>query len=246
MRSYRKALPSTVLLLVPFLVAPAQEQETTGSIVVTVRSADSATPLKGALIFVEGGGFVGVTDGSGSARLTGMAPGFRVVETRILGYSRGRAEVAVRATRTAAVEFDLAVDPIEVAQVVVRARPSARTRNGFTGREQRGMGTYVTREEIEALNPRFLSEVLRRVAGISLQPNQLGGSARLAIRGNPNQRCPVQYFVDGTKTAFFNIDDVRPQDVEGLEIYRGAASVPIRFNVGNASCGVILIWTRRE
>lgn len=57
-------------------------------------------------------------------------------------------------------------------------------------------------------------------------------------------RCPIQYYVDGTFVALFNIDEILPGDVEGMEIYRGAATIPAEYNKGTAICGLILIWTR--
>jgi len=58
--------------------------------------------------------------------------------------------------------------------------------------------------------------------------------------------CPPQYWVDGVKAFALNIDDIIPQDVEGIEIYEGASTVPPQFNTkeGTTICGVVLIWTR--
>jgi hypothetical protein len=58
--------------------------------------------------------------------------------------------------------------------------------------------------------------------------------------------CPPQYWVDGVKAFGLNIDDIIPQDVEGIEIYEGASTVPPQFNTkeGTTICGVVLIWTR--
>ena len=50
--------------------------------------------------------------------------------------------------------------------------------------------------------------------------------------------------MDGTLTGNMLMDEVRPEDVEGLEIYRGAASLPPEFNKGSAMCGAVVIWTR--
>jgi hypothetical protein len=44
----------------------------------------------------------------------------------------------------------------------------------------------------------------------------------------------------------FNIDDMMPGDVEGIELYAGPSVVPPQFNNPRSSvnCGLVLIWTR--
>jgi hypothetical protein len=44
----------------------------------------------------------------------------------------------------------------------------------------------------------------------------------------------------------FNIDDVSPRDVEGVELYAGFAGLPQEFakQMGVQACGVVVIWTR--
>jgi hypothetical protein len=40
------------------------------------------------------------------------------------------------------------------------------------------------------------------------------------------------------------VDELTPDQVEGIEIYRGSSSVPPQFNTGTSMCGVIAIWSR--
>ncbi len=95
------------------------------------------------------------------------------------------------------------------------------------------------------MQPRFMSDVLRRVAGVSLQSTALGGTSRASMRGTKVLgSCPIQYYIDGVPAIGFNIDDMPARDVEGMEIYRGASEVPPEFNRYTALCGVIVIWTR--
>ena len=38
---------------------------------------------------------------------------------------------------------------------------------------------------------------------------------------------------------------VRPEDIEGIEFYRGGNEVPIEYAT-RSSCGLVLIWTRTD
>jgi hypothetical protein len=39
------------------------------------------------------------------------------------------------------------------------------------------------------------------------------------------------------------MDDVRPADVRGVELYANPADVPALYRRGANTCGAILIWT---
>ena len=117
----------------------------------------------------------------------------------------------------------------------------------FFDRSARGFGHFITRDQIEKRNPMNLSDMLRMVPGARLIPNRMGGTSTLRFaRATMGRDCPPQYWVDGVKAFALNIDDIVPQDVEGIEIYAGASTVPPQFNTkeGTTICGVVLIWTR--
>jgi hypothetical protein len=241
------SLSFVALLAVPAtgLFRSASAQEEGSALTVSVRAADSQRPLPGAQVIVQGIGMGGATDPGGVLRLTALPVGARAVEVRFLGYAPERAVVVLQPGRASALAFELELQPIQLAEVKVRTRRSVLYSNGFHDRRGSGFGTFVTRDEIEDMRPRFLSDVLRRMAGINLASSAYGGSSRASMRGTKVLgSCPIQYYVDGTMTALFNVDEIRPEDVEGLEIYRGAATVPVTFNKGSAMCGVIVIWTR--
>jgi hypothetical protein len=92
-----------------------------------------------------------------------------------------------------------------------------------------------------------LSDMMRMVPGAKVIP--VAGTGMSTLRFNRAQigrDCPPQYWVDGVKAYNLNIDDIIPSDVEGIEIYPGASTVPPQYNTreGTTICGVVLIWTR--
>lgn len=130
---------------------------------------------------------------------------------------------------------------------------------GFYTRRARNQGFYFDRPDIRRLGPRRTSEIIRHVPGLRTICDHGPASCTVrstisppavynTVRGQTvaNGDCPIQYFVDGSPQPvdFFHLDDVRPEDIAGLEIYTRAATVPSRFNRGgNARCGVIVVWT---
>ncbi|HET7233425.1 MAG TPA: carboxypeptidase regulatory-like domain-containing protein [Longimicrobium sp.] len=112
----------------------------------------------------------------------------------------------------------------------------------------RRQGRFMTREQIAALRSGRTSDVLRRVAGLSMRPTRRGQIA-LRARGG----CEPLVFIDGMFVnmygSAFSVDElVHPDDLEGVEVYSGA-SVPIEYvrdgPVGT-NCGAILLWTKQR
>lgn len=163
-------------------------------------------------------------------------------------------------------EFTLARDqrlilPLEISPlpraaldpVIVEGRPVPSRLAGFYQRQATGLGDHLTREQIEELNPRVSTDLLRRTAAVSVQPIS-GGAMRVAGRRDP-ARCaslappmgPL-IFLDGMLLGNgmeLDLDALVPvQDLEGVEVYGGAATLPPEFDRPGSHCGVVAFWTR--
>jgi hypothetical protein len=67
--------------------------------------------------------------------------------------------------------------------------------------------------------------------------------------GGRARYCLPLLFMDGMKmnSAADLSAVVPPSQVEAVELYRSTAEIPVQYNTGSqASCGVIVIWTRHE
>lgn len=126
---------------------------------------------------------------------------------------------------------------------------------GYWRRVDTGLGFYITREEVEARNPGFVSDLLRDVPGLQLSGGTVGARPSVRMVRASNRNCATQIFIDGFLAnprgvtgdpLDFRIDDVvSPASVEGIEVYRGLSTVPPEFLNPDAACGVIAVWTRR-
>jgi hypothetical protein len=246
MRDASRFSPSLlVLVALAFPSVDLRAQDTSASLEVRVLTDTEERPLSGAQVLVEGVSVRGITDRSGFVRIQQLPAGPRTVTVHYLGYAPMEEVISLVPGRPTRLQVRMGIQPIALSPVRVRANRSILLSRGFYDRQRFGQGTFLTRQEIQQQNPRYMSDVLRRTSGIQVGSSTFGPRPAAYIRGGAG-RCPIQYFVDGTLTHNFNIDEVLPGDVEGLEIYRGAATIPPAFNKGTASCGVILIWTRVE
>jgi len=182
-----------------------------------------------------------VTDEEGLFLFRPVPPGTYNLTVTLMGYRTLREPMPVEGQTDLQVVLKLAVSPVELDPIeVVVERQLRGPMADFERRRQRGMGTYITREEIEDRNPYVLTDLLRMVPGLRVTSVGPFGEQAIRLRGN----CQPEIIVDGMRTTIGNdIDHVLPpRDVEAVEVYKGV-ELPVEF--GNNSCGAIVVWTRR-
>lgn len=161
------------------------------------------------------------------------------------------------------VELRLDVEAVLLAPLEVVARSQVARSPvlaSFDHRLRSGLGSYITRAEIEQIRPVHVTDLLIRLPGVRLKSAGRGTGRYVEMTRAEGYRaivagdgCPVQVFVDGrlmnARAAGVwevGIDElVTPNDVEGIEVYRGLSSVPAEFLNDYARCGVVAVWTRR-
>lgn len=202
----------------------------------------------------------------GTYRLRTTRVGYR--ESR--GALRLSADSVVQLELKMAVER-VALEPVTV---VARSRRTVSpVLEGFYGRMERGQGRFVTREEIEARRPGRVTDMLRGIPNLTANESRSGMGGGTVSRGSSGDRCTVVVWVDGMLISQPSaggtvtggpglrrrgsmdgnraredqaIDDyVHPNDVEGIEVYRGESDTPAEFITRWVSCGTVVIWTRR-
>jgi len=89
-----------------------------------------------------------------------------------------------------------------------------------------------------------LASPLRAQTGVvSLLVDSAGAVIVLARRSGRMAKCLMQLGVDGELLYGFNLNTLVPEDVHGIEIYPGPATVPAEFASmrGTARCGLIMV-----
>jgi Carboxypeptidase regulatory-like domain len=145
--------------------------------------------------------------------------------------------------------------------------------SGFLQRAATGQGTFFTESDIARIRPKRVSDLMRRVSGVTVAPNGEVYSGRGVVTlkttaceygmpvfidnvqvgggdmGDPeslNDRSMNRKpdFMSPTSTSRSPIDGLKPSNSAGIEIYKGPATAPPDVPGTTSACGAILIWTK--
>lgn len=217
----------------------------TGGISGAVRDSTGAA-IVGAEITLQGGSLRAETDDRGQFLLAKVPAGQLQLQVRRIGFRPDTVQLMVMAGQTVPLTVTVQRLAVELRPVVVYGRQGLKGHMaGFYARKDRGMGRFITREEIEKRNPANLTDMFRMVAGAQVSQRGAGRSI-IRFRG---LSCPPLAWLDGQPlfAGEFDLDALSPRSLEGIEIYSGPSSVPTEF-LGtrsiSSSCGTIVLWSR--
>jgi hypothetical protein len=253
------AVLGCALALVAHPLTTPQElgAQETGSIAGYVTGEDGR-PLISAHVAVVGERAATITDGRGHFSLRGMDAGRHVIEVSFLGYRTERFEVTVASPGAQQLDVALEVAALQLEGVrvgVPTGNGFSASMQGFEERRARGTGHFFSSREIAAMQPRLVTDVLRRVPGFAVEGS--GGNFGTGQRAQTARStgiagarpCPVLYYLNGQPFPLprdMGINHfVRPDEIAGIEVYSGTSRVPPQFasSISNSRCGVVVIWT---
>ncbi len=216
-----------------------------------VLDAENGTPIIGARVIVLGIDMETVTDPEGHFALYELEPGSRVIQVHLGARAAAPRRIELSAGQHTEIRISLSIPgdgpelgisavelpPLEVE--IEGGAPPGKLRE-FYERADRGFGHFITGAQIRERSPFRSSDLLREVPGLSMIWDPGG---RHGLRIGRNSRCETDFYLDGTPAPGLRIDDVPPGDIGGIEIYRGAAEVPVEYRRAT-TCAAILIWSR--
>lgn len=144
---------------------------------------------------------------------------------------------------------------------------------GFEERRRLGFGRFITRDMLDEREHDTVSGVLRGMAGVRMvrRPTDCGGGFSAATGrgiaavelsksttppatcggGTPlPAACYMSIYIDGVRLWAPGTPDppdfeqMRNNNYEGIEVYRGPSELPIQYQGTGAACGAVLLWTR--
>lgn len=234
----------------PIAVAMQESGVLTG-----VVTTSETSPLHLARVTIAGTSLKVLTESDGSFRLSGVPAGMQTIEVALLGYSPFSLPVEVLGGESLNIKVLLLPNAVTTLAPVEVHGDSAYTPppiKGFEARRARGGGTYFDRNEIAAMQPRQVTDVLRRVSGLRIDSFGSGNVVQMGRNqaGMGNRLCPAVFYMNGspfplTEQASINTF-VAPEELVAVEVYNGASQIPQQFNSGmyNTRCGVVALWTR--
>lgn len=243
-RSVRRAvllfLAAATLAAVPLSL---QAQVRRASIVGRVVEASSGEPVEGAEVELKGTPHRAVTTESGVFRLEELPPGEHTLAVHYLGMESKEFPVQLKPRRSLNVTFQLETKVLPVAELVVTVDQDVPVSKltGFYRRSEQGPGYFLTRADIEEKPATRATDLLRQVPGLDVGERNRAGVTPVTM--GRRDGCLPRFYVDGAFASYFDMDNLHPRDIAGIEIYRGNSEVPIRFKHGDR-CGVIVVWTR--
>jgi TonB-dependent starch-binding outer membrane protein SusC len=247
----------TVALWLGLMIAgPVMAQ--TGTIEGTVIDRATGEGLAGATVRVSGTQRGAAADVEGNFRIENLQPGQYELVASFVGFRQERQTVTVVAGETETVRFQLRTDALGLDQIVVTAQGA--------GTARREIGTSIANIDVgqmELAAVGSMSQMLQaRAPGVNILPGggKAGQGSRIVLRGaaSISQRNEPLIYVDGVRidnrnndglgttsagATWSGIDDINPEDIESIEVIRGAAAATLYG--AEAAAGVIQIFTRR-
>ncbi|SDB93285.1 SusC/RagA family TonB-linked outer membrane protein [Williamwhitmania taraxaci] len=239
------------LLMLVTLFVQAQQRQVTG----TVTGSDDGKALPGVSIQVKGTTSGGTTDMDGKFSIT-VPDGSGTLVFRFVGYKQQETVVGDRTI----VNVILETESLKVEEVVVTALGISRAKKALGYAVQDVQGDDLTK--VRSTN--VVSSLTGRLAGvqISTASGQMGGGAKINIRGNTSFTGSNQplFVIDGIPLDnsdfsygatggggydFGNLaQDINPDDIESVSVLKGASASALYGS--RAANGVVMITTKKS
>lgn len=234
-----------------------------GRLTGTVLSAATGEPVAGAQVAIAGAAPIRA-NAQGEWTIGDLPLGTRIMEVRALGFYPERRGVHVtsvtRPVRVVLSSLRAVLDTVRIRA----ARLQDRHESGFEERRRRGVGFYMTAQDIEKKHVTRTADLFLSMRGVRIgfasdtmisdsralvDPDSLKPTTRrLLMRGTSGDLCSPSMFLNGLYVDRVDVDDLdtwaAPREIAAIEIY-SEATAPVQFQRIGKGCGSIVIWTKR-
>lgn len=199
-----------------------------------------------------------LTNQRGQFRITDVAAGQYILIVRRIGFRPVSQLIEVQESDTLHVVYELDPLPKNLLDTVrVVAERTSQDLREFEQRRLRGVGEFLSREQITRRGSVELVDLMRGFRSVSIASDQSkGGAIPEQIAYNRRDygnfltsgagACPMQVVVDGVNmpAAFDLTLGPLVSQIAGIEVYGGPSTAPVQFQGMDRRCGLVLIWTR--
>jgi hypothetical protein len=231
------------------LLAPVDSGITTGTASVSGKVMLEGTPVgAGTRVEIAGTEAVTTTNESGEFTLKNLPSGTHNLVARHIGFGAEVVPVDLtsRSPRTVSIrlpKFVAVMDPV----LVTARRTAALDKVGFSSRQKMGNGYFLGPEQIQRMNPMYVTDALRQVPGLRVVSGPQGDVVQSSrgVSSLSGGDC-TQFVVDGMPWMSMEPGDVNNfvsgHEMAAVEVYQ-AANTPPEYAHGR-SCTTIVIWTK--
>ena len=189
------------------------------------------------------------TESGGGFQLQVPEPALYQLRARRIGYQMATSPpLDMIEFSSMEVEFRLSSMTVSLAPITVVAReyagnPSLVIRGFYTrkdtyGREGMGFGHFLEAEDIARRNPLRVSDIVRDIPGIYVQP---AGGWRWKITGRNG--CAPTFVLDGSVVRGSIDDLISASSVVAVEVYPGVVAPGEFLTAAAKSCATVVVWT---
>jgi hypothetical protein len=206
---------------------------------------EGAASNAGSRVEVVGTDQVALTNERGEFSMSKLPSGSHVLLVRHLGFGAETVPVDLSSRQPQRVTVKLPKFVAMIDPVVVNARSQAGLEKvGFAQRQKTGMGYYLGPDQLQNMNPQYLSDILRRVPSLRVSSSP-DGDVITSSRGT-GSGC-VQYYVDDMPWMSAQPGDinnfVNANEVVAVEVYQDT-NTPGQYTRAGGGCTTIVLWTR--
>jgi hypothetical protein len=245
-RNWTGRMAIALLIAVSTRVAGAQvalnASGTKRELVGVVRDPNGAA-LEGVSVLVQGATVR--TDSRGSFRHFTTNIDTVTIVLRLVGFDPIDALLTARGSQWDTVLVQMEHGAQRLASVNVRETPTRKALGlrSFEERRARGIGIFLSRDDIVERQSTKLTDLLRTRRGVVM----VRGKLRFASSSGNRAACIPDVWLDGQRSQGVEIDDILSSEVEAVELYANFSTVPFEFTAtgpNSTPCGTIVVWTR--
>ena len=195
-RVWRSAILIAAGLALPHTLAAQVAQS--GQITGVVVASPNGDVLEGADVIAIGQGTRDLTDESGRFVLSDLASGTMMLLVRRIGFRPITVEIALAEGQQLSIISPIVLlpDPTMLDEIVAEATLDRRWRLAeFDRRRFRGIGRFVTQAQIEDRDPHRVTDMLREMAGVTMQSMRTG--ERFIALGRGIRPCIPSVWLNG-------------------------------------------------
>lgn len=200
-----------------------------------------------------------VTGPSGKALLPDAPPGVMIIRARKIGFKQGEVAARIAAGRnTVPIRLSaVALPSLDTVRIVGDRLELARHDEFETRRLRKEATVSFTADDIRKRNPPRLWQMLMAVPSLRVIDQDtvvVAASTRVQVTSIQDQGlCYAVVMIDGviknpdpTKSGYDLRDLPAPDEIHGIEVFAGAATIPLKYGgTGQGKwCALIAIWTK--